>query len=82
MQHDISKLRDQVQQISLSQKVAEAKMDGLKIDVQAKINGLKKFMEANMDGLEVNIEDLKKDMEDLKGGLTKLLHECFLMAKR
>ena len=40
MQHDISKLWDQVQQISLSQKVIEAKMDGLK-----------KGMEANMDGL-------------------------------
>ena len=30
LQHDISKLRDQVQQISLSQKVIEAKMGGLK----------------------------------------------------
>ena len=51
MKHDISKLRDHVQQISLSQKVTEAKMDGL----------------------EVNIEDLKKDMVGLKGGLEKLL---------
>jgi len=36
MQHDISKLRDQVQQISLSQKVTEAKMDGLKKGVITK----------------------------------------------
>ena len=30
MKHDIKKLRDQVQQISLSQKVTKAKMDSLK----------------------------------------------------
>ena len=30
MQHDISKLRDQVQQVSLAQKGTEAKMDCLK----------------------------------------------------
>jgi len=33
MQHDISKLRDPVQQISLARKVTESKMDGLKKDV-------------------------------------------------
>jgi len=38
MQHDISKLQDQVQQISLSQKVTEANMNGL---------------EANMNGMQV-----------------------------
>ena len=31
MQHDISKLRDQVQQVSLAQKGIESKMDGLEI---------------------------------------------------
>ena len=41
MQHDISKLRDQVQQISLSQKVTKAKMDGLKNGMEAMIYGLK-----------------------------------------
>ena len=30
MQHDISKLRDQVKQVSLAQKVTEYKMGGLK----------------------------------------------------
>ena len=40
MQHDISKLRDQVQQISLSQKVTEAKMNGLKKGVEAKMDGV------------------------------------------
>ena len=46
MQHDISKLQDQVQQMSLSQKVTknemEAKMDGLKNCVEAKMDGLTK----------------------------------------
>jgi len=43
MQHDISKLRDQVQQISLSQKVTEAKMNGMEVNtkgVQAKMDGM------------------------------------------
>jgi len=34
MQHDISKLQDQVQQLSLTQKGTEAKMDDLKIDLK------------------------------------------------
>ena len=63
MQHDISKLRDQVQQNALSQKLKEAKMDSLKKGVEAKMDGLNNGMEANMDGLKVNIEDLKKYME-------------------
>ena len=45
MQHDISKLRDQVRQISLSQKVIDANIDVVKIDMEAmmnvKIEGLK-----------------------------------------
>jgi len=49
MQHDISKLRDQVQQVSLAQKGTESKMDGLKKDVEAKMDGLKKGVEAKMD---------------------------------
>ena len=36
MQHDISKLRDQVQQVSLTQKATESKMEGLTKDVEAK----------------------------------------------
>ena len=55
MQHDISKLWDQVQQISLSQKVTEAKMDGLKKDVEDKMDGLKKSVEDKMDGMKDNI---------------------------
>lgn len=33
MQHDIAKLRDQLQQVSLAQKGTEAKMDDLKTDM-------------------------------------------------
>ena len=83
MQHDISKLRDQVQQISLSQRVTrnemedkmdalkksmEAKMDSLKNGMEAKMNGFKNGMEANMDGIEGNMEDLKNGLkEDMEG---------------
>jgi len=66
MQHDISKLQDQVQKISHSQKVTEAKMDGLKNGMEYKMDGL----EAKLKG---NIEYLKKDMGGLKGCLAKLL---------
>ena len=57
-QHDISKLRDQVQQISLSQKVTKAKMDGLKNNMEAKMDGI----EAKLTG---NIEYLKMDLKKL-----------------
>ena len=78
MQHDISKLRDQVQQISLSQKVKkkymEAKMDGFKKGMEAKMDGLKNFIEEKLKG---NMEDMKiflrVDMKCLKEGLKKLL---------
>ena len=71
MQHDISKLRDQVKQISLSQKLADAKMDVLN-----------KCMEAKMDGMIYKNEDWKKDMESWKGGLRKLLQERFPNGKK
>jgi len=64
MQHYISKLRDQEKKNSLSQKVTEAKIDGLNED-----------MEDKMDGVKDNIEDWKRDMEGWREGLTKLLQE-------
>ena len=55
MQHDISKLRDQVQQVSLAQKGVEAKMNEV---------------EAKMDDLKIDLKtDLKTCMEDLKQAL-------------
>ena len=55
MLHDISKLQDQVQQISLSQKLTEAEING----VESKIKGV----EANMNGVEAKIDDLKIDLK-------------------
>ena len=51
MQHDISKLRDQVQQISLSQKVTKAKMYGLKNDMETKMDGIEAKLKGNMEDL-------------------------------
>ena len=66
MLHDISKLQDQVQQMSLSQKLKKTKING----VESKIKG----MEAKMNGMEAKMDDLKiyfktylkRDMADLK----------------
>ena len=52
LQHDLSKLQEQVHQISLSQKVAKNEMEVLK-----------KCMEAKMDGLKNNMDVLKKGVE-------------------
>ena len=72
MQHDISKLRDQVQQISLSQRTTKyekkSDMDGLKEKIEANMDGLKDGMKAKMYGL-------KEDMEGLKEGLKLFLQE-------
>ena len=64
MQHDISKLQDQMQQISLSQKetkneleaMTNVKIDGIKRDMVVLNDGLKSDMEAMMN---VKIEGLK-----------------------
>ena len=58
MQHEIAKLRDQVQQVSLAQKRTESKMDGLKKDVEPKTYG----MEAKMNDVEAEMDDLKIDL--------------------
>ena len=80
MLYDISKLQEQVQQVSLAQKATESKMDGLRKDVEAKMDGLKKGVEAKMDGMEakVNGMDAKIDvlddkMEELTLNMNKLL---------
>ena len=65
MQHDISKLRDQVQQVSLAQKGTKSKMDCLNKGLEANMND----MEAKMDDLKI---DLKTGMEDLKTGMEDL----------
>ena len=69
-----------MQQNSLSQKVTEAKMDGLKkcmeakMDgMEAKMDGLKKGMEANMDGLNKGVEAKMNDMEAKMDGIEEKL---------
>ena len=65
MLHDISKLQEQVQQMSRSQKLTEAKINGM----ESKINGVEskiKGMETKMDDAKI---DLKRDMVDLKTNL-------------
>ena len=79
MQHDISKLQDQVQQLSLTQKGTESKMDGLKKGVEAKMDDLKKGIEAKMIDMEAKMDDLKIDlktnMDELKINVSKFLQE-------
>ena len=79
VQHDISKLQDQVHQISLSQRVTKNEMEVLKKGMEAKMDRLKKVMEDNMDSMESNMEDITNDinvdMEGLKEGLTKLIQQ-------
>ena len=75
MQHDISKLQDQVQQLSLAQKGTESKMDGLKKDVEAKMDGLKKGVEAKMIDVEAKMDDLKIDLKTDMEELKNLLQE-------
>ena len=68
MLHDISKLQEQVKQMSRSQKLTEAKING----VESKIKG----MEAKMDDLKIDLKtELKTDMADLKADLTNFLQE-------
>ena len=80
LQHDLSKLQEQVQQISLSQRATKNEMEVLKKGVEAKmdgvevkIEGFKKGVEAKMDGMEVGMEakmdDMKDNMENMKNDL-------------
>ena len=91
-QHDISKLQEQLHQISLSQRETKNGMEDLKKGVEAKMDGLKTglevkmyVMEANMDGVEAKIDEKVKDnMENIKNDLKedmeclkKLIQEMF-----
>eukprot|EP00253_Pinus_taeda_P006560 PITA_06560 len=65
MLYDISKLQEQVQQVSLAQKATESKMDGLRKYVEVKIDGLRKGVEAKIDGMDDKMEELKINMNKL-----------------
>jgi len=71
MLHDISKLQDQVQQISLSKKLTKDKIDGM----ESKIKG----METKMNGVEAEIYNLKIE---LKTDLTNFLQEILTNGER
>ena len=62
-QHDISKLQEQVQQISLSQRTKKNEMEVLKKGMETKMDGLNKGMEAKMNGLEDNMDGMEVGME-------------------
>ena len=71
MQHDISKLQDQVQQTSLWLKGNEAKMNGMEANMngmQVKMDGVEakmNVMDAKMNGMDANMEELKINLNNL-----------------
>ena len=75
MTHDISKLRDQVQQISLSQKVTKANMDGLKEGVEAKMDGVEDKMDGLKKGMEAKMNDMEAKMDGLKKGVEAKMND-------
>ena len=67
--HEISKLQEQVHQISLSQRATKNEMEVLKKGMETKVDGLKKGVEANMNGLEAKMDDMKNDLKAYMEGL-------------
>ena len=65
-QHDISKLQEQVQQISLSQRAAKNDMEVLKKGMEYKIDGMEAGMEYNMDDMEAKIDEKMENMKNVK----------------
>ena len=65
MLHDISKLQDQVQKISASQKLTEAKINCMESKikgVEAKMDDWKTYLKTNMDELKINMNKLLEEM--------------------
>ena len=65
LQHDLSKLQEQVHLISLSQRAAKNEMEVLKKGMEAKMDGVKN----NMDGLKNNMDGLKKGVDPKIDGM-------------
>ena len=73
MQHDISKLQDQMQQISLSQNVTKNELEAM---MNVKIDGIKREVGFLNDGLKVDMEAIMNvKIEGLKEGFAKLVEE-------
>src|ERR1700735_386942 len=82
MLHDISKLQDQVRKMSASQKLTEAKINGMESKikgVEAKMDDWKTDLKTEMDDLKI---DLKTDMDELKINMNKLLQEMVTKGER
>ena len=72
MLYDISKLQEQVQQVSLAQKATESKIKG----VEAKMDDLKTDLKTDMEELKIDLNtNLKTSMTDMKTDLTNFLQE-------
>ena len=59
LQHDLSKLKEQVHQNSLSQRATKNEMEVLNKGMEVNMDGLKKGVEAKMDDVEANMDGLK-----------------------
>ena len=79
MLHDISKLQEQVQQMSRSQKLTEANINGMESKikgVEAKMDDWKKDLKIDMEELKIDLNtNLKTGMADLKTDFTNFLQE-------
>ena len=78
MLHDISKLQEQVQHMSHSQKLTEAKING----VESEIKGMKAKMDDSKTELKRDMVDLKTYMDELKINMNKLLQEMGTKGER
>ena len=78
MLHDISKLQEQVKQMSFSQKLTEAKINGM----ESKMKGMEDKMEDSKIDLKRDMEDLKTNMDELKINMNKLLQEMGTKGER
>ena len=63
LQHELSKLQEKVQQISLSQRETRNEMEVLKKGMETKMDGLKKGVEYKMNGLEAKMNSIEVGME-------------------
>ena len=72
LQYEISKLRYQVQQVSILRREIEDEIDGLKEEMKAKLDGLKDQIIANMNDklVEDRIEHQQQILQLLKDNLT------------
>ena len=77
MQYEISKLRYQVQQISILRRASEDDIDGLKEEMEAKLYGLKDKIKANMDDkvVEYHIDHQQQVLQLSKVNLTLVQNE-------